>query len=84
MPTKPVLARERRAPGRHPHVPARIWGSREDGPAVEMDDGQKCWLVNGMLHREDGPAEEGLDKERTWYQCGRTYRPGGIAHEGIL
>lgn len=38
---------------------------REDGPAVEYNDGGKEWWVNGKLHREDGPAVEhksGYDK----------------------
>ena len=29
---------------------------REDGPAVEKNNGTKKWLINGLLHREDGPA----------------------------
>lgn len=29
---------------------------REDGPAVEYDDGRKQWWVHDMLHRLDGPA----------------------------
>lgn len=29
---------------------------REDGPAIEFEDGTKKWLINDRLHREDGPA----------------------------
>lgn len=29
-----------------------------NGPAVEMVDGHKEWIVNGMPHRFDGPAIE--------------------------
>lgn len=29
---------------------------REDGPAVEYDDGSKFWFVNGKQHRIGGPA----------------------------
>jgi len=30
---------------------------REDGPAVELDNGDKSWWVNGKLHREDGHSQ---------------------------
>jgi hypothetical protein len=39
---------------------------REDGPAVEYDDGSKAWVINGKLHREDGPAIEDADGSKTW------------------
>ena len=29
---------------------------REDGPAVEFNNGDKFWYINGKRHREDGPA----------------------------
>ena len=29
---------------------------RENGPAVEREDGTSMWYLNGKLHREDGPA----------------------------
>lgn len=29
---------------------------REDGPALEFDDGSKCWYCENQLHRLDGPA----------------------------
>lgn len=29
---------------------------REDGPAIEYDNGAKAWYINGKRHREDGPA----------------------------
>jgi hypothetical protein len=29
---------------------------REDGPAVEYDNGDKSWMVHGERHRLDGPA----------------------------
>ena len=31
---------------------------REDGPAIEMTNGYKCWYLNGLLHKEGGPALE--------------------------
>lgn len=29
---------------------------REDGPAIEWNDGDRWWFYNGLKHREDGPA----------------------------
>ena len=29
---------------------------REDGPAIEWDNGDKYWYKNGLLHRENNPA----------------------------
>ena len=31
---------------------------REDGPAIEREDGHKEWFINGKRHRVDGPAIE--------------------------
>ena len=31
---------------------------REDGPAIEWDNGQKEWYLNNKRHREAGPAIE--------------------------
>lgn len=49
--------------------------SREDGPAVERNDGYKAWFVDGHLHREDGPAEESGATDRAWFRDG-TYVGG--------
>jgi hypothetical protein len=40
---------------------------REQGPAVERDDGYREWYLNGLLHREDGPAIEWNDGTRMWF-----------------
>jgi hypothetical protein len=40
---------------------------REDGPAIEWDDGNKSWALNGKLHREDGPAVEWSNGDKSWY-----------------
>ena len=40
---------------------------RDDGPAVEMANGDKCWYKNNKLHREDGPAIELSDGSKAWY-----------------
>ena len=40
---------------------------REDGPAVEYEDGYKEWWLNGKLHREDGPAAKYADGSKAWF-----------------
>lgn len=51
------------SPGRVEAVLDGSWlvPSREDGPAVEFDDGTKLWMTDGVLHRTDGPAVEHPD-----------------------
>ena len=39
---------------------------REDGPALEYDDGTKIWFLNGKYHRENGPAIEYADGSERW------------------
>jgi hypothetical protein len=29
---------------------------REDGPAIEFNDGGREWMIDGKLHRTNGPA----------------------------
>ena len=43
---------------------------REDGPAVEFNDGTKMWYWGGMLHRDsvEGPAIEYANGEKRWFQ----------------
>lgn len=40
---------------------------REDGPAVERDNGVKSWYKNDKRHREDGPAIEYSNGNKVWY-----------------
>jgi hypothetical protein len=40
---------------------------REDGPAVEWANGDKCYYINGKLHREDGPALEFANGDKAYY-----------------
>jgi hypothetical protein len=40
---------------------------REDGPAIEFNDGSKSWFINGKLHRLDGPAIERISGDNCWY-----------------
>jgi len=39
---------------------------REDGPAIEWDEGDEEWIVNGKLHREDGPALTWCNQNKWW------------------
>ena len=34
---------------------------RENGPAIELSNGDKVWYLNGKWHRDDGPAIEYAD-----------------------
>lgn len=54
---------------------------REDGPAVEYCNGDKCWIINGLPHRTDGPAHEYTDGTKFWYCDGQLHRKDGPAIE---
>jgi hypothetical protein len=54
---------------------------REDGPALEYDNGDKFWYINGKLHRQDGPACEYADGGKCWYLNGQLHRQDGPAIE---
>jgi len=40
---------------------------REDGAAIEWNNGDKSWWLNGERHREDGPAIERWDGSKSWW-----------------
>lgn len=44
---------------------------REDGPAIEWNNGSKEWWINGKRHREDGPAVEWSNGAKHWYLNGQ-------------
>jgi len=50
---------------------------REDGPAIETENGTKAWFINGRLHRENGPAMKWSDnshaKKNEWWLNGIEY-----------
>ena len=54
---------------------------REDGPAVEWNDGDKEWFINGEIHREDGPAVECSNGDKIWHLNGKLHREDGPACE---
>jgi len=56
---------------------------REDGPAVEYQDGSKEWRINGKLHRLDGPAVEWKDGHKEWWVHGEKHRINGPAIEYV-
>ncbi len=56
---------------------------REEGPAIEYDNGHKKFFINGLLHNENGPAIEYADGSKSWYQNGLRHREDGPAFECI-
>jgi hypothetical protein len=54
---------------------------REDGPAVELANGNKFWYLNGQYHREDGPAVELANGYKEWWLNGQYHREDGPAVE---
>lgn len=53
---------------------------REDGPAIEYDDGRKEWWLNGALHRIDGPVVEyDNDGGKQWWVHDVLHRLDGPA-----
>lgn len=46
---------------------------REDGPAIEYNDGGKYWYKCGKLHRKDGPAIYLPDGYKSWWLNGNYY-----------
>lgn len=54
---------------------------REDGPAVEMEDGTKEWFVYGVRHRVDGPAIECPSGYKEYIFHGKCHREDGPARE---
>jgi len=45
------------------------------------ENGNKCWYLNGKLHREDGPAVEYANGDKDWYLDGKRHREDGPAME---
>ena len=54
---------------------------RLDGPAIERNDGNKEWWVEGKRHRLDGPAIEYSDGHKEWWVDGKLHRLDGPAIE---
>ena len=47
---------------------------RVDGSAIEYENGDREWWVNGKLHREDGPAVEYENGYKKWFLNGNRHR----------
>lgn len=50
---------------------------REDGPAIEFQNGTKSWYLHGKRHRTNGPAIEnslGIRNPAAWRVDGVQYR----------
>jgi len=56
---------------------------REDGPAIEREDGSKEWRIDGKLHRLDGPAYEDGNRYKSWWIDGKRHRVDGPAVEYV-
>jgi len=54
---------------------------REDGPAIEWNNGSKEWYINGQCHREDGPAVEFSNGGKAWCINGKRHREDRPARE---
>lgn len=54
---------------------------REDGPAIESENGTKEWFLNGDRHREDGPAIEYANGGKEWWRNDRLERKVGPSIE---
>ena len=52
---------------------------REDGPAIELTNGDQHWYINGKRHREDGPAIDSVDGYQAWYIKDTLHRDDGFA-----
>jgi len=55
---------------------SRLWYGvrglhRRHGPAVELPNGRKQWMLHGECHRSDGPAVEAPSGEMGWYLNGQ-------------
>ena len=46
---------------------------REDGPAIEWNNGNKWWYKHGKYHRENGPAEEYSNGAKFYWLEGYAY-----------
>lgn len=66
LPDRRIWVRDHRVRDRASH--------RDDGPAIEMDDGNKYWIEDGLWHREDGPAAE-IAPARYWFLRGAPALP---------
>ena len=55
---------------------------REDGPAIEWDNGDWAWFYNNYPHRDDGPAvrESGALQ---WFYHGKRHRLDGPAFQPL-
>lgn len=46
---------------------------RLDGPAWELEIGDREWWKNGSIHRLDGPAREFSDGTKRWWIDNKEY-----------
>ncbi|MDX6587249.1 MAG: hypothetical protein QOI31_1722 [Solirubrobacterales bacterium] len=53
--------------------------TRDDGPAITRENGDRVWYQDGCKHRWDGPAESGADGFEAYFVLGKRHRLGGPA-----
>ncbi len=46
---------------------------RDDGPAIEYENGDKIWYRYDKRHRDDGPAVEYINGYESWWLDGKEY-----------
>jgi len=56
---------------------------RENGPAIENEDGSCYYFVNGLRHHEDGPACINATGTKEWWNKGKLHRIDGPAIERL-
>ena len=54
-----------------------------DLPAMEYDNGELRWYINGKCHRENGPAIISANGTKYWYINNNLHREDGPAVEHI-
>jgi len=74
------MTRER-IPGGCAYRNARGALHREDGPAIEWDNGDREYYRDGLLHRENGPAIERADGTKLFYYQGLIYESGQLPNQ---
>lgn len=57
---------------------------RDDGPAIENNDGSVGWFQKGQFHREDGPAILGKDMKEVYALKDKLYHDTNKWAEAVL
>ncbi len=52
---------------------------KEDGPAIEFEDGSFSWYYHGVIHNPNGIAVKNVNIVDSWFQNGKLHRLDGPA-----